>query len=119
MNALLPIIEQLDDALDRPTQAEWLLAVPVHILVKYQETIINRLRNRFFAEGIAYVEAELVLLKQVRVRGLAVRENPLRLAMVALADTSTTPIEGAPGETLTWTPPAQRNAAPAPAALDI
>jgi len=85
MNAMLPIIEQLDDALDMPAQARWLLQVPISILVKYQETIINRLRNRFFVDGVAYVEAELALLRQVRKAGLPNKDNPLRASMLAIA----------------------------------
>lgn len=85
MNPLLPIIEELADAADHPARARWLLACPLSVLMKYQDTIRNRLRNAFFQEGIDYLEAELTLCRMVRKNGLVPGENPLTQAMWTIA----------------------------------
>lgn len=85
MNALLPIIEQLGDALDDQARARWLLACPITVLFKYQDTIINRLRNGFFQHGVIYLEAELALARQVRVGGLPNMDNPYRGKLLDIA----------------------------------
>lgn len=85
MNPLLPIIEELADAPDHAARARWLLACPLSVLFKYQDTIINRLRNAHFPDGVAYVEAELVLARQVRKAGLPNKDNPHRTGMLATA----------------------------------
>lgn len=85
MNALLPIIEELADAADHPARARWLLACPLSVLMKYQDTIRNRLMNAFFREGVAYLEAELALCRQVRRDGVTAIDNPLRADMLAIA----------------------------------
>lgn len=86
MNPLLPIIEELADATDDPARARWLLACPLSVLMKYQDTIRNRLRSAFFQDGVAYLEAELALLRQVRKSGLPPGGNPVRPDMLAIAD---------------------------------
>jgi hypothetical protein len=85
MNALLPIIEQLADAPDDPARARWLLACPLSVLMKYQDTIRNRLRCAFFQEGVDYLESELALCRQVRKSGLPNKDNPLRVGMLGIA----------------------------------
>lgn len=84
MNALLPIIEELASAHDHAERAEWLLTAPLSVLVTYQFTIRNRLQNGFFAEGVAYLDAELVAARATRRDGLAVKDNPLRGPMLAI-----------------------------------
>lgn len=85
MNPLLPIIEELADAPDHAARARWLLACPLSVLFKYQDTIINRLRNAHFPDGVAYVEAELVRCRVVRSDGLMTADNPLRAGMMVTA----------------------------------
>ena len=85
MNPLLPIIEELADAADHPARARWLLSCPLSVLMKYQDTIRNRLRSAFFQDGVDYLEAELALLRQVRKSGLPNKDNPLRVGMLVIA----------------------------------
>lgn len=85
MNAMLPIIEELADAIDHPTRAQWLLACPLAVLFKYQDTIRNRLQNAFFKDGVDYLEAELAMARQVRRDGLPNRDNPYRAGMLSIA----------------------------------
>lgn len=85
MNALLPIIEELASARDHGERAYWLLGCPLSILLTYQGTIRNRLQNAFFDEGVAYLDAELALARQVRADGIMARDNPLRHRMMVIA----------------------------------
>lgn len=85
MNPLLPIIEELADAADHTARAKWLLACPLSILMTYQTTIRNRLRHALFSDGVAYLEAELAMARQVRKAGLPNKDNPLRAGMLAIA----------------------------------
>lgn len=91
MTALLPIIEQLDDARDDQTRAEWLLRCPLQILGKYEMTIRNRLMHAGFHAGIQYVEIELICLRAVRgvegelVEGPAAARQAAREALHAIA----------------------------------
>lgn len=87
MNPLLPIIEELADALDHPTRAQWLLACPLSVLFKYQDTIRNRLQAAFFKDGVDYLEGELAMARQVRRAGLPNKDNPYREGMIAIAET--------------------------------
>lgn len=84
MNPLLPIIEELADAPDHPARARWLLACPLSVLFKYQDTIRNRLQNAFFRDGIDYLEGEISMARQVRRDGLPNLDNPYRERMLAL-----------------------------------
>lgn len=84
MNPLLPIIEELASAQDHPARARWLLACPLSVLFKYQDTIRNRLQNAFFKDGVDYLEAELALARQVRKAGLPNKDNPYRAGMLAI-----------------------------------
>lgn len=86
MSALLPIIEELADAPDHAARARWLLSAPLAVLVTYQATIRNRLWNAHFPEGVEYIEAELVVARATRRDGLPVKDNPLRVALLALAE---------------------------------
>lgn len=97
MNPLLPIIEELADAADHPARARWLLACPLSVLMKYQDTIRNRLRCAFFQEGVDYLEAELACLRQVRVNGLGPKNNPMLDAMWTIAGSN--PFGPEPGVT--------------------
>lgn len=85
MNALLPIIEELEDAKNDGERAYWLLCCPLAVLFKYHDTIINRLRNRHFVVGVDYVEFELAACRQVRLDGLMELDNPLRLTLMGIA----------------------------------
>jgi len=85
MNPLLPIIEQLAEAIDDAARARWLLACPLAILITYSMTIRNRLHCAGFVAGIDYLECELVLARAVRKSGLVTHDNPLRLQMLAIA----------------------------------
>lgn len=91
MTALLPIIEQLDDARDDQARADWLLRCPLQILGKYEMTIRNRLQLAGFHAGVQYVEVELICLRAVRgaegelVEGPAAARQAAREAMQALA----------------------------------
>ncbi len=97
MSVLLPIIEQLDDALDDQARADWLLRCPLQILGKYEMTIRNRLQLAGFHSGIQYVEVELICLRAVRgaegelVEGPAAARQAAREAMQAIAATSAAP----------------------------
>jgi hypothetical protein len=80
-NALLPIIEELQDAPDDAARARWLLEVPAGVLMTYQSTIINRLRHARFAWGVEYVEAEVTRYRARRVDGEIIQDNPLAQLM--------------------------------------
>lgn len=84
MNALLPIIEELADAPDHPTRARWLLACPLSVLFKYQDTIRNRLQHALFKDGVDYLEGEISMARQVRRDGLPNLDNPYRDRMLAI-----------------------------------
>lgn len=66
MSDLLPIIEQLADAPDDATRADWLLRCPLSLLMTYEFTIRNRLRAAGFAGGIDYLDQVLSVLRSVR-----------------------------------------------------
>jgi hypothetical protein len=85
VNALMPVIADLDDAQDAGAVARWLLACPHSILLSYEFAIRNRLANRNFPDTIAYFEAELASLRAVRKAGLPAGDNPCRTAMVEAA----------------------------------
>jgi hypothetical protein len=72
VTALLPIIEELADAVDQPARARWLLAVPLTVIVRDHLAIRRLLVAAGFREGLAYLETELAALSAVRGRdGLA------------------------------------------------
>lgn len=72
MTALLPIIEELADAADHQARAQWLLAVPLAVIVRDHLTIRRLLTAAGFHEGLAYLEAEIAALSATRGRdGLA------------------------------------------------
>ncbi|NOV15892.1 hypothetical protein E5S70_07300 [Ensifer adhaerens] len=72
MTALLPIVEELADAADHHTRAQWLLAVPLTIIVRDHLTIRRLLTAAGFHEGLSYLEAEIAALSATRGRdGLA------------------------------------------------
>lgn len=85
MNALMPIIEELEDAADDAARARWLLSCPLLYLLKYQDTIRNRLRIRGFLAGVDYLDAEIVRMRAVRRMGELTERNPLRLKMMDIA----------------------------------
>jgi hypothetical protein len=91
MTALLPIIEQLDEAHHDQARADWLLRCPLQILGKYEMTIRNRLMHAGFHAGIQYVEVELICLRAVRgaegelVEGPAAARRAARDALHAIA----------------------------------
>jgi len=92
MSNLLPIIEQLDNALSDAERARWLLECPPGYLGKYEMTIRNRLRSAGFLAGVDYLEAERLVIWMPRsatgeIRAAA-REilTTARAAMVAVAE---------------------------------
>lgn len=95
MTDLLPIIEELASAQDKAERAAWLLAAPLSVLITYQTTIRNRLQVAFFPEGVAYLEGELTAARATRRDGVVVKDNPLRLPMLAIAEHR--PFEGVVG----------------------
>jgi hypothetical protein len=86
INPMLPIIEDLASAQEDAERARWLLSAPISVLVTYQSTIRNQLQNAFFSEGLAWLDAELAAAQAVRRDGLAVKDNPLRGPMLAIAE---------------------------------
>jgi len=84
MNTLLPIIEELSDAADDAERARWLLSAPASVLMTYQTTIVNRLRNKHFLLGVRYLEAEIARYRARRSFGEIAKDNPLRDEMMAI-----------------------------------
>lgn len=90
--ALLPIIEELASAASHAERARWLLTAPLSVLVTYAFTINNRLLNAHFPDGVAYLDCELVAARARRADGLAIKTNPMRGALISIAENR--PYEG-------------------------
>ncbi|RVL32931.1 hypothetical protein [Sinorhizobium meliloti] len=72
MTQFLPIIEELAHAPDHAARAQWLLEVPLAMIIRDQVTIHRLLSAAGFHEGLAYFAAEIAALSATRGRdGLA------------------------------------------------
>ncbi|MFT2213096.1 hypothetical protein ACLJYM_14530 [Rhizobium giardinii] len=66
MNALRPEIARIADAVTEAERAEALLECSLSTLMTCESTIRNRLMHAGFAEGLAYLDTELLQLRSSR-----------------------------------------------------
>ncbi len=65
-NEKLPLFEDFDNCRDHAERADWLLRVPLSILLTYEFAIRNRCHNRHFPEGASYCDLVLSAVRSVR-----------------------------------------------------
>ncbi len=66
MTGLLPIVEQLADAVDNAERADWLQRVPEGVVNREQVSIRAILQTRQFHAGVPYLDALLSKTNAVR-----------------------------------------------------
>lgn len=98
MSALLPIVEQLSDAMDHTERAEWLFACPYGVMNREHMSIRVILQKAGLLSGVAYLEAVLSLTNAKRLPDGTLPQTivmPVHIAAHDLRQAAQAGVEGA------------------------
>jgi len=66
MNDKLPIFDELDRMTDDGARADWLIRLPLSLMMTYQQAIRRRFAARQWPEATDYLDAVLTACRSVR-----------------------------------------------------
>ncbi len=98
MSALLPIVEQLADAIDHAERADWLFACPYGVMNREHMSIRVILQKSGLLAGVAYLEAVLSLTNAKRLPDGTLPQTivlPVHIAAMDLRQAAQAGAEGA------------------------